>query len=1303
MLKNKLCKSIIDVLVSVAAFILLVVAMGFINSYAEEDYKIYAEEGDIRSYITGEGTYFNSHRSFYRDSKGQVVYCLQSGVVGASTSGTSGYRESNAPILSSDTLVNNINNIVANGYPYRFGTYAVGGTDKEPIYKTGLLIDGNIYICTKEEARAATAFAIHKKMSEFKSINPDAAAGNDETIINFKNGSLATNNVADMSRILLEAGKINNEVLEINWSVIKSDGNFDDVENLTVSHEDKDGNLCVYAHITSNNCYVDNIYLSSDDSYVQGAYIDEIKYVSAFEKYICVKIPNSAVNYTSNVGITCSAGVLGAEAVQIMGNPNFQDIIVVPSKKFNGDAYLKGQMPHGEGKLYKTDYDTNQPIPGVVYGIYKDPECKSLIMSVETGSDGYASTGAIDCGVYYIKEIECRNGYLLDTEVYEFSIVPNKKEIKNLYNKRIPISIEVLKTDYNNQSFTPQGDATLEGAVYGLYAKEKIEHIRTGEVVYQKDSLVSKIVIDKDGKGRVNNLHPGEYYIKELTPPIGYTMDDTIYDIDCNIYDSSLNFLRKKIIVSDISKKQAFQLVKFHGQEGEEQKPLEGAGFCAWLISDLEIDETGKYDFNGAKPFPIGVGDKVEMYTDETGYACSAELPYGKYIVRETTVPEGFQPIDDFTVTITEDSRQPQILRMFNDEKIRAALKIIKIDGATGRTILEPGYKFKIFDLNNNIYIKQKVSYPKDSMLDTFETNEEGYLILPDKLPVGAYRIEEVEVPDGSKYAMNKDGLEINITSETVYKEDNNESVVEVTYPNTPITGNLIIHKLFEQSIELAASPSDADSGSKVEFGLYAAEDIFDYGEHKDEDGKNIVKYSTDTRICTIDIDNDGYGYASDLPIGKYYLVEEKTLDGYVRKDEQIPFEVKVDDKVNDTIIVVELEVENILTAVGFIKKDYTTNNILTGATLMLKDSDGNVLERWVSKNTPHIVKGLSIGREYTLVEEYAPYGYLKADDVTFTVSDGIEDKNVSITDSEIVQEVIIYDKSPVGRITVNKYGEVISHIKWEKSLADESESARIEFDERPLLGVEFALYAAEDIICADDSGKVIYASGSKIMTALTDDKGIAVFDNLALGSYLLVEIKSDSEHIVRPYSIPIMLEYVNQYTELVEAKSRIENDRIECRIKINKIDSDLNIPLSDAVFGLYSSEDIYDINGNLIFPKDSMIDRKISDESGTIDFYNSLIPGQYYVKELEAPDNYILSDEKYSVVVKPSEDTEIVMNIDNKRVGLVMGESGVYEIKETSQQVKTGDDFNPAVAVMLIISIIGMIIISVCLYLKAR
>src|SRR5699024_1809614 len=113
-------------------------------------------------------------------------------------------------------------------------------------------------------------------------------------------------------------------------------------------------------------------------------------------------------------------------------------------------------------------------------------------------------------------------------------------------------------------------------------------------------------------------------------------------------------------------------------------------------------------------------------------YACSIALPYGTYIVLETTTPHNYTPVDDFTVRITENNpNQSQTWRVLMDDEFEAKLKIIKQDDETKKPVLQKNTEFKIYDLDHKKYVEQVTTYPTTVKHKSYFTDEQGYLILP--------------------------------------------------------------------------------------------------------------------------------------------------------------------------------------------------------------------------------------------------------------------------------------------------------------------------------------------------------------------------------------------------------------------------------------------------------------------------------------------------------------------------------------------------------------------------------------------
>lgn len=313
----------------------------------------------------------------------------------------------------------------------------------------------------------------------------------------------------------------------------------------------------------------------------------------------------------------------------------------------------------------KEDQDTENPLAGGIYGLYtaEDVYGKSekllvekdtLIEKVTTGENGTASYQAdLPIGyTYYIKELQAPAQYVKnETEKFSFHFqyVEGEEQCSfshTFQNARVKAEIVLEKEDAETGK-TPQGDASLKGAVYGLYARENIVHPdgKTG-VLYQKDEQVATLKTDDKGKAEVKDLYLGSYYIKEITPPAGYLLDETEHDVICDDEGDTVAIVKRVCNVKEQVKKQPFQLIKAGNNGNTDAELLKGAGFQAYLESSLKKKEDGSYDFASATPVVIGENGATELFTDERGYACSIPLPYGTYgYVMLQKISEGYEYI----------------------------------------------------------------------------------------------------------------------------------------------------------------------------------------------------------------------------------------------------------------------------------------------------------------------------------------------------------------------------------------------------------------------------------------------------------------------------------------------------------------------------------------------------------------------------------------------------------------------------------------------------------------------------------
>lgn len=1011
-----------------------------------------------------------------------------------------------------------------------------------------------------------------------------------------------------------------------------------------------------------------------------------------------------------------------------------------------GSATFLNERQKAAVRVEKQDEETKNPLSGGIYGLYAAEDIKvdgktvvpkgTLIEKATTGADGKASYKAelpINYS-YSIREIQAPELYLRnseDTYTFTFKFTNDKEEKVNFShtftNKRVNATIDLVKEDSKTGN-SAQGDAVFEGAIYGLYAREDINHPdgRSG-VLYKKDEQVATLTTDNAGKASVSNLYLGKYYLKEITPPVGYLLDEEEHDVNCNYEGDQVETVKRNTVSKEDVIKQPFQLIKAADNDKTDADLLKGAGFSAYLISSLTVKDDGSYDFTNATPTVLTEDGKTEMFTDERGYACSIPIPYGRYIVRETTTPHNFMPVDDFIVTVTENSSTPQVWRVLLDDEFKAKLKIVKQDDETKQPVLLANTEFKVYDLDAKKYVEQVTTYPNTVVHKSYFTDENGYLILPESLKCGNYRIEEVSAPDG--YTQNTQYVEIKVDKNTAYQMDSvsGDAIITVTYENHPVKGKLVIHKSGETLKSFKKDfVYEETSLEGAEFEIYAAEDIFTPDHQVDEQGNRHVIYAKDTLVKTVTTNKNGEAVIKDLPLGKYRVKETKATSGFVLnpdsqevsfiyKDQNTPeieeklefsnerqkVELSVEkqdaetgkalkgatfglynkeaissgDKVivkADTLLqeitsnekgkaaftldlplgryylkelqapagyvssdeILEFDAtyqgqdvktiklksvkKNQPTTVEVTKADITTGTELDGASMSVLDKDGNVIDSWTSvKDSPHVIKRLQVGKTYILREELAPYGYLRATDVEFTISDTAE-----------VQKVKMEDEVPVARLLVNKKGEFLDSV----SLLDNAKGMiehLFNYVTGNLTDVTFNVYAAEAIRAADGVSADYYAADELVGSITTDGNGIAQMDNLPLGRYYIVEKETAHGYVLDNEPRYVDLTYRDQDTPLVTYSADWQNARQRVQVEVLKKEKDSDKVLSGAIFGLYAADDIVSSKGKVLLAKDTLIELKTTDEDGKIQFVADLpVDSRYYIKELAAPDGYVTDQE---------------------------------------------------------------------------
>ena len=1050
-----------------------------------------------------------------------------------------------------------------------------------------------------------------------------------------------------------------------------------------------------------------------------------------------------------NVAANISTGDWDCTVIYISDPDHDCQNIAVYKEAYNPPIELTGSVRfHKESAMPSiSDGNSCYSLDGAEISIYSDADCTDLLDTLTTGEDGYTDYYSTtfregDSVTLYFKETKAPKGFLINDEVRSITL-----DSEDSYTETIsdmpgndPITLLLKKQTADGHG---SGDTRLEGAEYTVKYYDILSDIdpaiagneakytwifRTNErgYIFLADNY---LVTGSDGLVKdisgMYTLPLGTITLQETKAPEGYLLNDTVY-VAQTVLDSGNNTVRTSNLPTDDN---AAQETPYEGTISI-QKFLGGGSTVKTSEPDAEFEiyltSAGSYDAAPEESRQI-------ITTDANGYAITKRLPYGTYTVHQTKGNNKYYFVDDMEITISENNANYH--KILEDSPIEFYIKMVKKDADTGNTVNVAGTTFELYDDNGSKISFNIMTSSGMQTIDSFTTDENGCVYTAEKLLKGNYTLVETKAPDG--YVLDSTPVQFTVSEDT-YTADGGAEFILVEKSDKAVTGQLTVTKVGEVLDEykggLYVNPDEKGftyregSLSGAKFEVYAAEDIYTADNQKDTAGNRNKHYSKGELVTTLVTGTDGKATATNLPLGKYKVVEVEAPDGFVlNPDEQVVTLVYVDDKTpvvnealtfsndrqkvelsvskldsetrkpvagaefglyaakdivnadgkvivskdtlleksvsdsngliqfvkdyplgsyyakeikapagyasNDEVIdfaaayqgqnvkSVELSAEflNSPTHFEFTKTDITNGSELTGATLTVLDKNGNVVDTWTSDaREAHVIKRLVVGETYTLREEYAPYGYLKATDIQFTVKDTGE-----------VQHVNMKDEVARGSIVVTKDGEIVSDATIRKEYWN---NFVFNFLKRNLSGVTFDVYAKEDILSVDGLNTVYYKAGDKISTIVTDEQGIARIDNLPCGKYYLIETKTIDGFILDNTPIEADISYIDQNTNVVYAGMNVTNERQKVQISVIKTDSETKKVLEGAVFGLFTKEDIVNADGKVIVNADTQIEKAVTGKDGKVTFTSDLPLGQYYVKELEAPAGYVKSDKVIDV-----------------------------------------------------------------------
>lgn len=617
-------------------------------------------------------------------------------------------------------------------------------------------------------------------------------------------------------------------------------------------------------------------------------------------------------------------------------------------------------------------------------------------------------------GTYQLKELNAPDGYLLNTDTFTITVEKDKTTVQTVMDQEPTGKIELQKEIDTSKTNGLLGDANAKDVTFKLYAKEKIMNKAGTVKFYDKDEVVSISKTDESGKIIWDNLPLGKYYIQESKSNNSLVINDEKINVSIDYEGQTVSKVSRDAKGTNRVNKQKIQVFKSGEKDGISGlvKGLQGAEFTFRLKS--EVDHVG---WDNATVYAV-------ITTDSNGKANTPYLPYGKYIVRETKTPKDYITAPDFMVSITDDYTEykdvEQVKRInINNRPFTSQLKIIKVDKETGKTVTLNGASFKIKDAQGN-YVTQKVSGKK---YDTFTTNsknvvtikdtEEGTVTLPLQLDAGTYTIEEIKTPKGFLDLDNP--IQFTITNTRDYDKDEDEDpILTIKVKNAQPKAEIKINKTI---IDLDTDKDLVDRSdlSKIQFVLKAKDDIYSSidGSLLFKKDQNIsLKESKATLLAGKEIkdglfalSNDGHLKITNLPMSytdaAYYLQEVKTIDGCVLDSKKYDVTFKQTDT-KTQLYSKTFNIENKTTHFEFNKTDITGDKEVAGATLTIKDDQGNVVDEWISNDKAHSIEGLIVGKTYTLTETITANDYVKATDIIFTVKNSSELETVTMKDKQV-------------------------------------------------------------------------------------------------------------------------------------------------------------------------------------------------------------------------------------------------------------------------------------------------------------
>lgn len=690
---------------------------------------------------------------------------------------------------------------------------------------------------------------------------------------------------------------------------------------------------------------------------------------------------------------------------------------------------------------------------------------------------------------YTLEEVDTPTRYVVpdkQTAAIEWNKVTNKS-FDNVLKK---FNVTVTKSD--SEKGLPQGDASLAGAVYGIYKGNQLIDTYTTDA---NGSFTTKYYICGD-----------DWTIREISPSEGYLINTESLHIgaEAKLYTVEYNIANPLDSYEDIIKGKV-AIIK-HCDDGSTkiETPEVGAEFEVYLKS------AGSYE--NAKETERDI-----LVCDEDGFAETKDLPYGEYTVKQTKGWDGKEILAPFTVFVSEDGQVYRFL--INNAPYEALIEIVKKDAETGKVIPAAGIGFKVRNTDTGEYIVQHINYPTPTDIDTYYTDVTGKLMMPEKLPYGNYEIIE----QCTAYGYVLDSAPI------AFKVDGEKTVVTVEKFNMPQKGIVRITKSGE--IFFSAVETDgvytlvfADKNlAGATYEITAAEDIIT------PDG--TLRYAKDTVVDTVTTDENGVAESKALYLGKYTVSETKAPYGMVLNSTPKTVELTY---AGETVEVAETAAEFYnerqkakVSLSKVLGKDETFNIGNNGEILSvqfglyaaedLTAADGSVIPKDdlleiancnengsitfktdISVGAKLYVKEIATDNHYILSDEKYPVTFDYAGQDTALVE-------IKATGGEAIKNDILYGS--------------VKGLKIDREI------------EKPIVGAKFGLFRSDE---------TEFTAENALITAVSGEDGTFLFENVPYGNWLIKELQPADGYLSNDEIYPVRISENGQTVGITVVNDRI-------------------------------------------------------------------------------------------------------------------------------------------------------------------